>query len=106
MFGDLLGNMQEQQAQLKKTLATLFVEVTQGNGAVTVKANANREIINIAFDPTKLDWSDQEQVEEMTVAAVNKALQAAAEKEALETEKLLQNIMPPGLGGLGALFGK
>ncbi len=106
MFGDLLGNMQEQQIQLKKRLASIVVEATEGDGAVKVTVNANRELLNIVFDKTKIDWNDQDMVEELAVAAVNKAMRLASEKEAVEAEKLLQNIMPTGMGGLAGLFGK
>ncbi|MEM1323267.1 MAG: YbaB/EbfC family nucleoid-associated protein [Bacteroidota bacterium] len=105
MFGDLMGNMEEQQKALKAKLAQISVEAQAGDGAVKVKANANREIVNISFDKSAMDWEDQEQVEDLVMVAVNRVLQLAAEKEAEETQKMIQDMMPPGLGGLGNLFG-
>ena len=76
-----------------------------GNGAVTVTANANRELLDIQFDREKLDWDDPEMVQDLIIAAVNKALEKAAEKEAEEAQNIMKNMLPPGMGDLGGLFG-
>ena len=105
MFGDLMGNMEEQQKELKAKLAEITVEAEAGDGAVKVTANANREIVNISIDKEKLDWEDQEQVEDLVMVAVNRALEKAAEKEAAETQNLIKDLLPPGLDNLPNLFG-
>jgi len=76
MFGDLLGN-----------------------------ANANREITNISINKEKIDLEDMEQLEDLLTVTVNKALEKATETEAAETQNMMKDMMPPGLGGLGDLFG-
>lgn len=106
MFDNLLGNLQQQQDALQQQLAETFVEADSGDGAVTVKANCNLEIENIALDPGKLDLSDREQVEDLVLVAVNEALQKAKNKAAAETQKLMREMMPPGLGDLGGMFGR
>lgn len=103
MFGDMFGNMQEKQEELQKKLATMTVEVELEG--VHVVASCNRQITNISFDTTKLDWNDQEQVEDLLLVAVNQALEKAATKEAAETENLLKDMLPPGMGDMGNLFG-
>ena len=105
MFGDLLGNFQEKQEALKEKLADITVDTEVADGAVKVTANCAREIVNIQIDKTKLDWNDSEEVEDLVMEAVNRALALAAEKEAEEAQNLIKDIMPPGLGGLGNLFG-
>lgn len=105
MFGNLMGDMQERQKELKKQLAEISVEGEAGNGAVKVTANANRELVNISYDPEKLDWEDKEMVEDLTLVAVNQALERAAEREQAETQNLLKDMLPPGLGDMGNLFG-
>ncbi len=104
MFGDLMGNMGERQKELKKKLAEITVEAESGEGAIKVTANANREIINISINKEMLDWDDQEQVEDLLMVAVNRALEKALEKEAIESENLIKDMLPPGLGGLSDLF--
>ncbi len=101
----MFGNMEEMQEQMKAKLATITVEAESGDGAVKVKANATREILNISFDKEKLDWEDTEQVEDLVMIAVNRVLALATEKEALETQNMLKDMLPPGMDGLSNLFG-
>lgn len=105
MFGDLMGNMEERQKELKSKLAEMIVEAEAADGAVKVTANANREIINISINKDALDWDDQEQVEDIVMVAVNRALEKAAVKEAEESQNLIKDMLPPGLGGMSDLLG-
>lgn len=85
---------------MRKKLATISVTADAGNGAVTVTANANREILDVSIDKSKLDWDDVEQVQDLVLAAVNNALEKAMIKEQAEAQKLITQMMPPGMGGL------
>lgn len=105
MFGDLLGNMEEKQQELRRKLAEITVDAEAGDGAVKVTANANRQIVNITIDPDLLNEEGAEQLEDLLLVAINRALEEAAEKEASETQRLLQDMLPPGLGDLTGLFG-
>ena len=105
MFGDLMGNMKEQQKEMRKKLAEFRVQADAGNGAVKVTANANRELIDIQFDKDKLDWEYTEMVQDLIIAAVNQVLEQAAAKEAEEAQNIMKNMLPPGMGDLGNLFG-
>jgi len=105
MFGDLMGNMEERQKELKSKLAEMIVEAEAGDGAIKVTANANREIVNISINKDALDWDDQEQVEDIMMVAVNRVLEKAAAKEAEESQNLIKDMLPPGLGGMSDLFG-
>lgn len=101
----MFGNMEEKQKEMRHKLAEIMVEADAGDGAVTVRANANREIVNISIDPEKLDWDDREMVEDLVTVAVNLALEKAAETEAAETQRMIKDMLPPGLEGLGGMFG-
>lgn len=105
MFGNMMGDMEERQKEMREKLATIIVEADAGDGAVKVKASANREILNISFDQSKLDWNDTEMVEDLTIAAVNKALEMASAREQEEAQGMIKDMLPPGLGNLGNLFG-
>ena len=50
MFGNMLGDMEERQKEMRQKLAEIIVEGTAQNGAVKVIANANREITDIQID--------------------------------------------------------
>jgi nucleoid-associated protein EbfC len=96
MFGDLLGNMQQQQADLQQKLSTIIVEAESGDGAIIVKAGADQHIASIKIDPSKLDMADTEQVEDLMIVAVNRALELAREKAGTETAQLLKGMFPFG----------
>lgn len=85
---------------MKAKLAEIIVSAESGDGAITVKANANREILDIAIDKSKLDWEDTEQVQDLLVTAINRVLEKAQVKEQAEAQKMISDLMPPGLGGL------
>jgi len=101
----MFGNMEEMQQQMKAKLAAMTVDAEAGDGAIKVQANAAREILNISIDKSKLDWEDHEQVEDLMMVAVNRVLGLAVEKEAAETQNMLKDMLPPGMGGLSDLFG-
>lgn len=99
MLDNLLGNIQQQQEALQQRLAEITVEASAENGAVTVVASCDLKIENIQLNPEKLDMSDREQIEDLVLVAVNEALEKAKQKAAIETNKLLQSMMPPGMLG-------
>ena len=106
MFGDLLGNMQQQQADLQEKLAKIELSASAGDGAVKVTVTATQEVVDIAIDKDKVDLEDIEQLEDFLIIALNNALIMAADTQTLETNNLVKDMMPPGLSGLGSLFGK
>lgn len=98
MLDNLFGNLQKQQEELRQKLAGIFVEAEAGDEAIIVKAGADLHIENIKIDVSKLDMNDLEQVEDMLVVAVNRALELAQHKAAAETSKLLEGLLPGGMG--------
>ncbi len=100
MFGDLFGNMEAQQKELRAKLANIEVEAQAGDGAVKVIANANREIKNIVLNQDMLDMNDIESLEDLLIVAINRALEQAAMREAEETRQSLAQMLPPGLSDM------
>lgn len=100
MFGleNMFGDMEAQQKAMREKLAEVIVEAEAGDGAIKVSANANREITNINVNPDWLKGAEVEELEDLLLVAINRALQSAQEKEAAETQQLLQNMLPPGMG--------
>lgn len=92
--------MEEKQQEMRKRLAAITVEGVSGDGAVTVRANANREIINISIKKGSVNPDDLEQLEDLILVAVNRALEEAMAIETKEAANLLKDMMPPGLGNL------
>jgi hypothetical protein len=100
----MFGNMQEKQAEMQKKLAEMKVEAEAGNGAVKITANATRQILDIKINP-EFKYSDVEELEDLLLTAINRAMAKAAEIEASESQKMISEMLPPGFGNLGSLFG-
>lgn len=105
MFGDLFGNLEEKQAAMREKMAGIKVNANAGDGAITVTANANGEILNIAIDKEKIDLSETEELEDLLLVAINRVLDEAAEIEAQATQESIKDMLPPGMGNLGGMFG-
>jgi DNA-binding YbaB/EbfC family protein len=92
--------MQEEMAKAQEELAHETVEASVGGGMVTVKATGGLEIVEIKIARDAIDPDDPETLEDLVLAAVNAALQAAEE---LAKSKL--NLGAQGdLGSLGLGF--
>jgi DNA-binding YbaB/EbfC family protein len=88
--------MQDQVENAQEEIAHEIVEGTAGGGAVTVKATGAGKIIEIKIAKEAIDPNDPETLEDLVLAAVNSALQAA--------EELMKSKLNLGaLGDLGSL---
>ncbi len=94
------------QAQMQEKLGTIIVTSEAGDGAIIIIMSADMEVKNVKLDKSKLDLSDMEQVEDLMVVAMNKAIVMAQTKAAAETQKMMSDILPGGMGAFGGLFGK
>jgi nucleoid-associated protein EbfC len=95
-FNKLAEQAQQMQEQMKKAqeeMANEVVEGTAGGGAVVVKATGTGKITEIKIKKEAIDPDDPETLEDLVLAAVNSALEAA---EDLAKKKL-------NLGALGDL---
>ena len=95
MFGDLMGGMEEKQNALHEKLTGMHVQGEAGDGTVIITANCVRQITNIAIDTEKIQ--DMEEMEDLILVAVNRALEKAMEVETRESQNLLNDLMPPGM---------
>jgi nucleoid-associated protein EbfC len=97
MFGNMFGDLEKKQQEIAAKAAAIVVE-TEVEG-IKVTANGQKEILNISItDPSVL--SDKEQLEDLLVVAVNRALEEAGEKAAFETQQMMQDMLPPGFGDM------
>ncbi|MES2382135.1 MAG: YbaB/EbfC family nucleoid-associated protein [Bacteroidota bacterium] len=98
MFGKL-NEAKEKAEQIKQKLELITVE---GNAeGIKVIANGNKKITNISIDENLLKAENKEQVEELLVTAIERALEQAENVSAAEMRSLMGSMMP----GLGGLFG-
>ena len=95
-----MGNMEAQQEAMRKKLATIELEAEAGDGAVVVTGTAAREITGIKFDPEKVDLTDADQLEDLLILAMNGFMEMIAEVEGEESQKMINDMLPPGLAGM------
>ncbi|HED06828.1 MAG TPA: YbaB/EbfC family nucleoid-associated protein [Ignavibacteria bacterium] len=103
MKGGMQGMMQQvqkMQAEMQKVQAQLSgMEVSEeaGGGMIKATANGNKEIVSVEIDPQVINADDKEILEDLVVAAVNKALQSASKLAEEEMAKVTKGMIPPGL---------
>jgi nucleoid-associated protein EbfC len=92
--------MQEQMATAQAELADAELTGTAGGGLVTVTVTGTGEVTAIKIDPKAVDPDDVETLEDLVLAALHNAAEAA---RALTEEKM--GPLASGLGGLGGGLG-
>lgn len=101
MFDQLMQARQKAE-EIKKRLDLISVSAEVEGGKIKVNSTANKQITAISIEPEFLRSGDHEEIEELLVAAVNKALTLADQVSQTEMQALTRDMM----GGLGNLFGK
>jgi len=98
----MMGKMKEVQARIKEAqdnLGKLHASGESGGGMVKAVVNGKKQLISLEIDPAILKADDKIIVQDLVVAAVNKASEEAdvlaKEEMRKSTEGLLPNI--PGL---------
>jgi nucleoid-associated protein EbfC len=89
--------MQEEMQRVQGELGNLTVAEEAGGGMIKATANGNREIISLEIDPQVINKDEKEILEDLVVAAVNKATGSAAKMAEEEMAKVTKGIIPPGM---------
>lgn len=98
----MMGKVKEVQTRMKEAqdkLVNITASGESGGGMVKAKVNGKKQLIAVDIDPALLKVEDKMVVQDLVVAAVNKATEAvdvlAKEEIRKSTEGLLPNI--PGM---------
>jgi DNA-binding YbaB/EbfC family protein len=90
--------MQDRMKSLQEELGRKTVTADAGGGMVEATVNGRLELVRLRIDKSKLDPTDTELVEDLTVAAVRAAQVKAAEMTRQEMERLTSSMgLPPGM---------
>ena len=89
--------MQEEMQKVQGELGNKTVSEEAGGGMIKATANGNKEIISVEIDPQVIDKEEKEILEDLVVAAVNKALASAAKMAEEEMAKVTKGMLPPGM---------
>ncbi len=96
----LMKQAQQMQAGLaakQQELAAREIEVSVGGDKIKVRANCAGDIIAIKIDPTVIDPTDAEFLEELVLKGVQDAISKGKSLAAAEMSKLTGGLGIPGL---------
>ena len=96
----LMKQAQQMQAGLaakQEELANETVESSVGGGKVTVIATCAGDVLSIRIDPSVIDPSDAEFLEELVLKGVQEAIAKGKDKSAAEMKKLTGGLGIPGM---------
>lgn len=97
MIGDLMGNLQQKQAELKASLSQIEIVTTVEN--IIIKGNAAKEIAEVTIGDAYLAAERKEELEELLCVAFNKHTEQVAAEEAKASQSMISDLLP-GMGGL------
>lgn len=87
-FAAKARQMQAKWREIQENLGKIRVEAESGGGVVKVVANANRQVLKIDIDTALINPNDKEFMQDLIVAAVNKAIMLADERGKEEVKKM------------------
>lgn len=106
----MMGKMKEVQARIKQAqdnLANLRATGESGGGMVKATVNGKKQLIALEIDPMILKADDRIVVQDLVVAAVNKASDEAENLAKEEMKKSTEGLLPniPGFDLSGMMGG-
>lgn len=101
MFDKLMAAQQKAE-EIKKRLDHISVSAEVEGGAIKITSTANKAITAIEIEEEFFKQADKEELEELLLTAINKALAQAEQVNATEMQAATKDM----LGGLGGLFGQ
>jgi DNA-binding YbaB/EbfC family protein len=98
----MMGKMKEVQARMKEAQDNLVhVKATgeSGGGMVKATVNGKKQLIELDIDPTILKADDKVLIQDLAIAAINKAMEEAEILAKEEIKKSTEGLIPniPGM---------
>jgi len=94
-----LQKFQEKMAQVQEQLEGKTIVAEAGGGAVKVTANGKQRVVRIQIEKDVVNSQDVEMLEDLILAATNKALEDSGRMAQDELAKVTNGMLPniPGL---------
>lgn len=89
--------MQNQVQKMQEELEQKEIETSTGGGAVTVKVNGKKEVLEIKIKPEVVDKDDVEMLEDLILTCVNQAFSQVDDMMQKEMGKVTGGMNIPGL---------
>lgn len=107
-LGDLMGKVKDLQANMQaaqEQLSAITETGESGAGLVRVTVNGHKKLLKLEIDPSIVGPGDAEMMQDLIVAAVNKALDTIEPKIKEHLKSATQGSLPniPGLD-FGSFF--
>jgi len=103
----MMGQIKDVQAKVKQAqeeLVHITADGEAGAGLVKAIVNGKKQVVSIDIDNSLMNDNDREMIQDLTVAAINKAMEAVEveAKEAMRkaTDGVIPNIPGMDLGGM------
>ncbi len=99
-MADLFGKvaeMQKHMASAQENLGRIRVTADAGGGMVKVTATGTMRIVAIELERDLVDADDMEMLQDLIIAGVNKALEAATKAAQEQMRSAAGSMLPPGL---------
>ncbi|MGL5718203.1 MAG: YbaB/EbfC family nucleoid-associated protein [Paraclostridium sp.] len=89
--------MQTDMQKMQEELEAKEVEASVGGGAITVKVNGKKEVVDIQIKPEVVDPDDIEMLQDLVLSAVNQALRSVDDMQSSQMNKITGGMNIPGL---------
>jgi DNA-binding YbaB/EbfC family protein len=89
--------MQQEMARVQEELETLTVDGSAGGGVVKATVTGKQELVSVTIDPTVVDASDVDMLQDLVVAAVNDALRQSRDLAEQKMAAVTGGLKIPGM---------
>jgi DNA-binding YbaB/EbfC family protein len=103
-MGMNMGNLQRLQQQMMQELARIQEELkvatvdgSAGGGVVKATATGEQKLVSVTIDPSAVDPSDVEMLQDLIVAAVNDAMNASKQLAEQKMAAVTGGLKLPGM---------
>jgi len=96
-FGKMLEKLQgvqEQLAKVQEELGAMTVTAESGGGMVKATANGRQQLVSIKIEKEVIDPAEQEMLEDLIVASVNRALDRSRELSESKMGEATRGFLP------------
>ena len=92
-----MQKMQRDMEKMQEEVESKIFEASVGGGAVKVKVNGKKELLEVELEESVVDIDDIEMLQDLIIAAVNEANKTADETVNKEMSKMTGGLNIPGL---------
>jgi DNA-binding YbaB/EbfC family protein len=89
--------MQQEMLRVQRELESATVDGTSGGGVVKATVTGKQELVSLTIDPSAVDPSDVEMLQDLVLAAVNEALRASHELAEAKMAAVTGGLRLPGM---------